>query len=99
MKFCKIIILILTVAIGSFKAAGQSNATINILTQNSGQVPVGGTVNIQVDIGNTGPTAAIGQNKVRAQISVPIAIASPLPTAQQMGLPAGWNVVSNTGGV
>jgi len=68
------------------------------LTQNSGQVTQGGIVNIEVTVGNTGPTGAIGANKVRAQISVPIAIANILPNAQQTGLPSGWTITVNNGG-
>jgi Secretion system C-terminal sorting domain/SprB repeat/HYR domain len=75
-----------------------ANASINILTQNSGQVVQGGVVNIEVSVGNTGPTGAIGANRVRAQISVPIAIVSLLPNAQQTGLPSGWTILTNNGG-
>ncbi len=75
-----------------------ANASLNILTQNSGQVIQGGTVDIEVTVGNTGPTGAIGAYKVRAQISVPIAIANILPNAQQTGLPSGWTITVNNGG-
>jgi len=84
-------------AFGAFDASGQANATLNILTLNSGQVILGGTVDIQVTVGNTGP-GSITTNKVRAQISIPIAIATALPTPQQTGLPSGWTVTVNTGG-
>jgi Ricin-type beta-trefoil lectin domain-like/Secretion system C-terminal sorting domain/SprB repeat len=77
--------------------AGPANASLNILTLNGGQVTVGGVVDVQVTVGNTGPSF-IGSNKVRAQISIPIAIASALPNAQQTGLPAGWTITANTGG-
>jgi hypothetical protein len=86
--------------VGSFAlgtASGQANAFINILTQNSGQVALGGTVFIQVDIGNTGPTSSIGVNKVRAQISVPSAIVTVVASGSQTGLPPGWIITSNTG--
>lgn len=79
-------------------AAAQSNASINILTQNSGKVAVGGVVNIEVTVGNTGPVTPIAQFKVRAQISVPIAICNILPAAQQTGLPAGWTISAYVGG-
>src|ERR1051326_8610078 len=98
MKLIRLLLLFMVGSFAGFNAAGQANASINILTQNSGQVSVGGTVFIQVDVGNTGPTSNIGVNKVRAQISIPIAIAHALPTAQQTGLPPGWTVVTNTGG-
>lgn len=82
---------------GAFLASdvyGQANATLNILTLNSGQVTMGGTVDIQVTVGNTGP-GSITANKVRAQISIPIAIAGALPTPQQTGLPPGWTITAN----
>jgi len=57
---------------------------------------VGNIIDLQVSVGNTGP-GSIGVNKVRAQISIPIAIATALPNAQQSGLPAGWIILTNTG--
>ncbi len=89
----------LVCAFCSSGVAGQSNATLNILTLNSGQVTVGQTVDIQVTVGNTGPTSSIGVNKVRPQISVPAALVNILPNAQQTGLPPGWIILSNTGSV
>lgn len=84
-------------ALFTFKSApGQSNATLNILTLNSGQVAQGGVVDIQVTVGNTGPTAPIGVNKVRAQISIP-SIATAAPNVDQTGLPAGWTITVNNG--
>ena len=93
-KLFKILILFLVGAFTASGASGQANATLNILTANSGQVIVGGVVDIQVTVGNTGPSS-ITANKVRAQISVPSAIALPLATSQQTGLPAGWFVTAN----
>jgi hypothetical protein len=61
-------------------------------------VAVGSTVNIEVTVGNSGPVSPIGVNKVRAQISVPIAICNILPAAQQTLLPPGWTVSAYTGG-
>jgi Secretion system C-terminal sorting domain len=92
-----LIIPVLAATLITTNVSGQANASINILTQNSGQVNIGGTVFVQVDIGNTGPASNIGVNKVRAQISIPIAIAHPLPNAQQTGLPPGWIITANTG--
>lgn len=97
MKQIQIILLLLFCAFTGFNAAGQANANLNILTLNSGQVSQGAVVDLQVSVGNTGPNSSIGVNKVRAQISIPIAIATALPTAQQTGLPAGWIVLTNTG--
>jgi hypothetical protein len=97
MKLFKITMLLLVGAFACFSAAGQANASINILTQNSGQVYPGATVFVQVDIGNTGPGSVIGANKVRARISVPSAIVS-IPTSGHV-LPAGWTITTNTGDV
>lgn len=82
----------------SFRSISQSNASINILTQNSGIVFNGGVGYVQVDIGNNGPASPIGVNKVRAQISVP-SIAQVLPNIEQDGLPAGWIILTNNGSV
>jgi hypothetical protein len=95
MKILKLIVLFLGSLFAFSDAAAQANAYINILTQNSGQVPVGGTVNIEVTVGNSGPVSPIGVNKVRAQISVPIAICNILPAQT---LPAGWTISAYVGG-
>ncbi|MCX6318810.1 MAG: T9SS type A sorting domain-containing protein [Bacteroidetes bacterium] len=99
MKHVKFFILSAILTLPMIKTFAQANANINVLTLNSGQVGLGGVVDIQVTVGNTGPVSNIGVNKVRAQISIPTAIASALPNAQQTGLPAGWTILTNTGGV
>ncbi len=99
MKLSNLITLFLAGVLTITNTYGQANASLNILTLNSGGVSLGGTVDIQVTVGNTGPVSSIGVNKVRAQISIPIAIASALSNVQQTGLPAGWTILSNTGGV
>lgn len=98
MKIFKLTVLFFVGVFIFSTAAAQSNAFINVLTQNSGQVAVGGIVNIEVTVGNTGPVSPIGQFKVRAQISVPIAICNVLPAVQQTGLPPGWTVSAYVGG-
>ena len=98
MKLPKLIILFLVSVLAISRASGQANATLNILTSNSGMVNLGETVDIQVTVGNTGPVSSIGANKVRSQISIPTAIASALATVDQTGLPAGWTITVNTGG-
>jgi Secretion system C-terminal sorting domain len=101
MKLFKILMLFVVGALLASAASGQANAFINVLTQNSGQVNLGGTVFIQVDVGATtgsgGEPGPIPVHKVRAQISVPSAICMILPNAQQTGLPAGWTITSNLG--
>jgi SprB repeat len=98
-KKMKIIKLLMLFCIGAFfvssTASGQANAFLNILTQNSGQVNLNGVVNIQVEVGNSGPNNILA-SKVKTTITVPIALVSVLPNAQQV-LPAGWSIISNTG--
>lgn len=77
-------------------ASAQANASLNLITLNSGQVNVGSVVDVQVTIGNTGPTASIGINRVRAVISIP-SICTALPNVEQTGLPAGWTITNNSG--
>ncbi len=98
MKLFKLTVLLFAGLLAFSGAAAQANAFINILTQNSGQVTQGGVVNIEVTVGNTGPVSPINQFKVRAQISVPIAICNLLPAVQQTGLPPGWTVSAYVGG-
>jgi large repetitive protein len=95
MKIFKLLLLLISTAFAVSNASAQANAYINILTQNSGQVNLGGTAFIEVTVGNTGPVSSIGVNKVRAQVSVPSAIVS-IPTTGHV-LPAGWTVTVNTG--
>jgi hypothetical protein len=98
MKLFKLFMLFL---VGSFavssNAIGQANAFIQVLTLNSGNVTLGGTVDIQVTVGNSGPTSNIAANNVRTQVSVPASLVSILPNAQQTGIPAGWSITSNNG--
>jgi hypothetical protein len=99
MKRLKLFMLVLAGAVVATNANAQANASINVLTQNSGNVFLGSTVNIQVTVGNTGPVSSIGVYKVRVQISVPSAIVNILPNAEQFGLPSGWTINSNSGSV
>jgi len=78
------------------KSFGQANPFINVLPSNSGIVSVGATIDIVVTIGNTGPISTIAQAKLRPIIQVPASVTF-LPNAQQVGLPAGWTILSNTG--
>lgn len=75
---------------------GQANPFINVLPSNSGIVTVGGTIDIVVTVGNTGPVSAIPQAKLRPIIQVPTSVQF-LPNAQQTGLPSGWSILSNSG--
>jgi len=97
MKILKLLFLIFAGSFVALQAAAQANANINILTLNSGQVTLGGTVDIQVTIGNTGPVSTINAGKIRAVITVPNSIVSVVANAQQTGIPAGWTITANTG--
>ena len=96
MKLFKSIILFLVVAF-SFLGAGAQNVSLNVLTQNSGQVNLGGTVFVEITLANTSSTVSVPVNKVRPQISVPTSIVSIPASGHQ--LPAGWSIISNAGGV
>lgn len=96
MKFFKLIVFTLATTIITLNVLGQANPFINVLPDNSGIVTTGGTLNIIVTIGNTGPISTIPQAKLRPIIQVPSSVTF-LPTAQQTGLPAGWTILSNTG--
>ncbi|CAN5871877.1 hypothetical protein BH11BAC4_BH11BAC4_04600 [soil metagenome] len=95
MKLIKLIALLFIGSLIVTNVAAQANAYVNILTQNSGLVNLGATVFIEVTVGNTGPVSPIGANKVRAQLSVPAAIAG-IPLTGHI-LPAGWTITVNTG--
>ena len=74
---------------------GQANPYISVISSNAGLVSLGGTLNLQIDIGNTG-SASIAAFKLRPVITIP-PIVNFLPDAQQLtGLPAGWSIVSST---
>lgn len=75
---------------------GQANPFINVLPSNSGLVTTGGTIDIIVTIGNTGPVSTIPKAKLRPIIQVPPSVTF-LPNAQQTGLPSGWTILTNTG--
>ena len=96
MKIFKQAVFTLATTLITLNVFGQANPFINVLPSNSGIVTVGGTIDIIVTIGNTGPVSAVPQAKLRPIIQVPTSVTF-LPNAQQTGLPAGWTIVSNTG--
>jgi len=73
----------------------QANPSIAVLPLNAGLISLGGTLELQITVGNTG-VANIPAFKLRPAITVP-SIVTILPDVQQTGLPAGWSIVSNTG--
>jgi hypothetical protein len=89
-------IFVSMICLANFSAFGQANPFINVLPSNSGIVATGGTLDITVTIGNTGPVSAIPKAKLRPLIDVPPSVTF-LPNAQQVSLPAGWTILSNSG--
>jgi hypothetical protein len=75
MKIFKSIILFLAVAF-TFMSAGAQNVSLNVLTQNAGQVNLGGTVFVEITLANTSSSVSVPVTKVRPQISVPVSIVS-----------------------
>ena len=96
MKFFKQLLFTLSTTMITLNVFGQANPFINVLPSNSGVVIVGGTIDIVVTIGNTGPVSIVPQAKLRPIIQVPTSVTF-LSTAQQTGLPAGWSILTNTG--
>jgi large repetitive protein len=97
MKQFKSLILAVLIAFAAAMTASAQNISVNVLTQNSGLVNVGGTVFLEVTVCNTSPTVAAPTNKIRVQVSAPAAICN-IPVSGH-NLPAGWSIVSNTGSV
>ena len=95
-KLKQLLILFSIIFFAKLYTFGQANPFINVLPSNSGIVATGGTIDIVVTIGNTGPISTILQAKLRPIIQVPPSVTF-LPNAQQVGLPAGWTILSNTG--
>jgi len=96
MKLLKLFLVLCSGIVIASNAAGQANATLNILTLNAGLANQGGSVYVQVAVGNTGPVSTIPQGKLRAVITIPPALVSNFPTVQQDQLFPGWTVVTNT---
>lgn len=94
MKLLKLVFLVLPGAF-TFSSAPAQNALINIVTKNTGIVHKSGTVFLEVTINNTDPAAYIDVYKIRAKISVPVAISSIAATGHE--LPTGWTILSNDG--
>jgi len=96
MNSIRTFLLLIIASVFCFAVTAQ-NVSLNLLTQNSGLVSVGGTVNLEVTVCNTDGAVSVPVYKLRPQISVPAAIAS-IPVSGHT-LPAGWNIVSNSGTV
>ena len=75
-----------------------TNCNLNIVTASAGIVNQGNTIDLLITCANTGANP-IQPNRIRPSISIPIAIASAAANALQTGLPPGWVISTNTGGV
>ena len=93
MKLFKMVILLVTGFL-CFAGARAQNVSINILTQNAGQVSVGGAVALEVTICNTDASLSVPNYKLRPRISVPAIVTIP---ASGHTLPSGWAITANTG--
>src|SRR5262245_51750563 len=95
MKLIKLVTLSTVIIFEYLITNVQENAYINILTQNGGIVNFGGTVFVEVTVGNSGPIDVIQAGKIRVQVSVPGSITS-IPGTGHI-LPPGWTILSNSG--
>jgi hypothetical protein len=93
-KLLFVVITLLNIKMGFAQTQLSTNASLNILSANSGLVSVGGILDLNVSVTNTGANPILA-NRIRVQISIPNAIGLPLPTVSQTTLAASWVVVSN----
>ncbi len=96
MKFITSLLLFITSTMFNTSIKSQTNVSINIVTASLGIVAQNSTLDLNVQITNTGSNS-VGVNKVSTSISVPSTIALILSNAQQTSLPAGWVINSNDG--
>ncbi len=96
MKIIKFLVLLCMVTF-LIKTSGfsQANPSMAVVPLNAGLVSLGGTLDLEITVGNTG-ISNIPVFKLRPIITVPF-IVNILPDIQQTGLPPGWSIVSNTG--
>jgi large repetitive protein len=101
MKLLKLVLLLCVNIIICTTAISQTqlstNASLNILSANSGIVTQGGIVDLSISVTNTGANPIVA-NRIRVQISIPNAIALPIATVSQTALSPNWIVTSNTAG-
>jgi hypothetical protein len=96
MKLFKLTLLVIISSCLTKNAASQ-DVLMNILTQNSGIINIGGTVFLEITVCNKSSTTAIPVYKLRPQISFPLEIVN-IPDTGHV-LPPGWKITSNAGGV
>ena len=101
MKFLKLFMLLFVTGFMVKNVTAQqlaTNANINIGAANAGVVNQGALLDLSISVTNTGANPILA-NRVRPSISLPTTIASAAANALQTGLPAGWIITANTGGV
>jgi hypothetical protein len=96
MKLLKLFTLVLLSTLMSEYASSQ-NISLNVLTQNSGIIHMGGTVFLEVTICNTNSSTSVPAYKLKPQISFPSQLLS-IPDTGHI-LPAGWTIIFNKEGV
>jgi len=92
MKSIKIFVSVLA-GIFTYVAAASQNASINILSQNSGIVKKEKIIFLQVTVNNTDESGFIGAYKIKAQLNIPSEIADIADTGHV--LPLGWKIISS----
>jgi hypothetical protein len=96
MKYIKSLMLFcIGVTFIALNAVGQTNPNVAVLPGNNGIVAVGSTIDVLIQIGNTGNTA-IPTQKLRPIITLPASVTF-AANADQTGLPTGWTILTNTG--
>ncbi|MEO6328313.1 MAG: hypothetical protein ABIO55_05250, partial [Ginsengibacter sp.] len=90
----RLIMLFLAGAFTISAAIGQANASLGIVTQNSGNVVVGQTGFLQANVKNTGPTSSIPAYTIKLEIAVPPTVTISSALSQ---LPTGWTILDNDG--
>jgi hypothetical protein len=96
MKYIKSLMLFcIGVTFIALNAVGQTNPNVAVLPGNNGIVAVGSTIDVLIQIGNTGNTA-IATQKLRPIITLPASVTF-AANGDQTGLPTGWTILTNTG--
>lgn len=97
MKNLFLVILLFSVSAVSNPISAQ-NASINVITRNSGEVKENNIVFFEVTVNNTDPSAITGIYKLKVQVSI---ADTSLVAIQATGhdLPTGWQIINHTGNV
>lgn len=80
------------------KRSASQNMSVNVITQNGGEVKKGESVFFDVTVNNTAPSAIAGVYKLKVQVSIADSSAIVIKTTGH-NLPTGWQVINNTGTV